>query len=275
MDHARDLLAKDLKSTRRGLHAEIRRGDRERSALTEQLESADIELGDRIADVDLARRKVAKDLVSTRSALVKRIREVDAERARLADRLWEESIRLDHGIAGARRIGSAGLANSLRLHTEFRAVKLHLLYAGHRPEGKPLHAKPVYPNEEHFAFLGIVHEYLDTKVASAFGLDEGQGVRIRRIAYRSPAHDSDLYRGDIILRANGVPVKSSGLMRPRPVVSPWEERNPMPDFLTSHLPGEPVELEYVRNGVVRKARIRLSCQTDEAECPFANMWDRK
>ena len=69
-------------------------------------------------------------------------------------------------------------------------------------------------------------------------------------------------------------MKSADLMRPRPVVSRWKERQPMPNFLTDRLPGEWVELEYVRRGKVRKIRVRLGCQTDGDSCPFSNTLGR-
>ena len=48
----------------------------------------------------------------------------------------------------------------------------------------------------------------------------------------------------------------------------------MPNFLTGHLPGKWVELEYVRRGKVRKIRVRPGCQTDGDSCPFSNTLGR-
>lgn len=70
-------------------------------------------------------------------------------------------------------------------------------------------------------FLGIAPQDLDRELATSFKLDRAEGVLIADVVAGSPAEESGLQRGDIILSVNGLEVKSSveisktiGLMAP-------------------------------------------------------------
>lgn len=94
--------------------------------------------------------------------------------------------------------------------------------------------------------LGVQAQDLTSELARAFNLDINQGAVVTRIEQGSPAQKAGLLVGDVIIRANGKPVRSSidiynlvGLMRI----------------------GQTVELEILRNG--RRGLIKATIQQME------------
>src|SRR6516164_3888609 len=83
------------------------------------------------------------------------------------------------------------------------------------------------------AYLGIVPQDMTPEMAKAFGEKEARGVVVGDVSPKSPAQESGLQRGDILLDVNGKPATGSNQLRMD--ISMME-------------PGSSVKLNVLRNG---------------------------
>jgi len=95
-------------------------------------------------------------------------------------------------------------------------------------------------------YLGIRWEWLTPDVAAANGLDVSYGAYITEVTPRSPAADSGLRQGDVLVGMDG---------------TPFGEANPFLNQLLKHAPGDSVTL------VVRRGDNELQLKVTLAERP--------
>lgn len=144
------------------------------------------------------------------------------------------------------------------LESEVRRLKLMLLlnYCADSSGG--------HVNRDHFAFLGVGFEYLKKETSETFGLSEGEGMKVTVVKADGPAGLAGIGEGDVLLRAGGVPLKSSG------IYTGGERGFMLANYVTRYLPGEAVEIEVIRKGEKRKVRVLTTCKTCGEKCPFWN-----
>lgn len=264
VDRARQELLKpirDLETGRDALQKRVAEVDRE-------IQGARVALETKVTESDRARQDQAAALERKvtevdrrREELVPPVRDLQSARARLEQEARSLAVRLQ-----AQEIATMeGRERALRVRSEVRETRLALLRTGFPG---PFGDGTIYPNEDHFAFLGVVFDYLKKDASERLGLAEGEGIALRRIDLRTPAHESDLNHGDIITRVDGVPVRSSGVRTSKNPAGPWEDHAPLPTFLAERLPGERVRVEYVRAGETRQVEIELGCRKCAGACPF-------
>ena len=63
-------------------------------------------------------------------------------------------------------------------------------------------------SDEKASFFGLQIQGLTPAIATALGLDEPSGVMVRDIAFPGPASQSDIRRGDVIVKLDGKAVES-------------------------------------------------------------------
>src|SRR6516225_6568574 len=93
------------------------------------------------------------------------------------------------------------------------------------------------------AYLGIVPQDMTPEMAKAFGEKEARGVVVGDVSPKSPAQESGLQRGDILLDVNGKPVTGSNQLRMD--ISMME-------------PGSSVKLNVLRNGSEKEMTVKLA-----------------
>ena len=84
------------------------------------------------------------------------------------------------------------------------------------------------------ARLGVTIQEVNQTLADSFKLDKPEGALIASVDPDSPADKAGLQPGDVIVKANGQPIVSSG---------------DLPAIIGSAAPGDRAELELVRQGV--------------------------
>jgi serine protease Do len=92
------------------------------------------------------------------------------------------------------------------------------------------------------AYLGIIPQDVTPAVAKAMGQSEPRGVLVGDVSPNSPAHQSGLQRGDIILQVNGKPVADANELRMS---------------ISMMQPDATVKLNVVRNGDQRELSVKL------------------
>lgn len=90
--------------------------------------------------------------------------------------------------------------------------------------------------------LGIRITDMDATMAERIGMDITQGVYVNNINRGSAAEEAGIQRGDVIIAVNGYPINS---------VSELQE------IVARNRPGKEVEVEFNRNGSVKKAKAKL------------------
>lgn len=98
------------------------------------------------------------------------------------------------------------------------------------------------------AWLGLVVEGLDAPSATALGLDTVRGARILEVTPDSPAAESGLRAGDVVLRINGRPLNDS---------------RDLPPLMGQFSPGTMADVELIREG--RSVQIRVELGEAEPE----------
>ena len=93
------------------------------------------------------------------------------------------------------------------------------------------------------AYLGILPQDVTPSMAKAFGEKEAKGIVVGDVSPSSPAQDSGIQRGDIILELNGKPVSDSNQLRMS---------------ISMMAPGTSVQLKTVRNGNERNLTVKLA-----------------
>src|SRR5271165_4944348 len=92
------------------------------------------------------------------------------------------------------------------------------------------------------AYLGILPQDVTPSMAKAFGEKEAKGIVVGDVTPRSPAQESGIQRGDIILELNGKPIADSNQLRMTISMMP---------------PGTSVKLKTLRNGSERDFTVKL------------------
>jgi len=106
------------------------------------------------------------------------------------------------------------------------------------------------------AYLGIVPQDMTPEMAKAFGEKEARGVVVGDVSPKSPAQESGLQRGDILLDVNGKPVTGSNQLRMD--ISMME-------------PGSSVKLNVLRNGSEKEMTVKLAeMPTETAKAESGN-----
>ena len=93
------------------------------------------------------------------------------------------------------------------------------------------------------AYLGILPQDVTPSMAKAFGEKEAKGIVVGDVSPSSPAQDSGIQRGDIILELNGKPISDSNQLRMS---------------ISMMAPGTSVQLKTVRNGNERNLTVKLA-----------------
>ncbi|WP_084154933.1 trypsin-like peptidase domain-containing protein [Polycyclovorans algicola] len=102
------------------------------------------------------------------------------------------------------------------------------------------------------AWLGLVVEGLDAAAADALGLDTVTGAQITEVTRASPAAESGLRVGDVVLEIDGRPLRGS---------------RELPLLIGQLTPGAMVNIELLRDG--RPVQIRVELGETEPEAPRA------
>ena len=93
------------------------------------------------------------------------------------------------------------------------------------------------------AYLGILPQDVTPSMAKAFGEKEAKGIVVGDVSPSSPAQDSGIQRGDIILELNGKPISDSNQLRMS---------------ISMMAPGTSVQLKTMRNGNERNLTVKLA-----------------
>jgi serine protease Do len=93
------------------------------------------------------------------------------------------------------------------------------------------------------AYLGILPQDITPGMAKAFGAKDANGVVVGDVSPNSPAQESGVQRGDILLEVNGKPVNDSNQLRMGISMMP---------------PGTTVKLKLTRNGSEKDLNVKLA-----------------
>ena len=93
------------------------------------------------------------------------------------------------------------------------------------------------------AYLGILPQDMTPGMAKAFGEKEARGIVVGDVSASSPAQESGIQRGDILLEVNGKPVSESNQLRMS---------------ISMMAPGSNVRLKVLRNGSERDFNVKLA-----------------
>jgi len=93
------------------------------------------------------------------------------------------------------------------------------------------------------AYLGILPQDVTPTMAKAFGEKDAKGIVVGDVSPSSPAQDSGIQRGDIILELNGKPISDSNQLRMS---------------ISMMAPGTSVQLKTLRNGNERNLTVKLA-----------------
>ncbi len=93
------------------------------------------------------------------------------------------------------------------------------------------------------AYLGILPQDVTPSMAKAFGAKEARGIVVGDVSPNSPAQESGIQRGDILLEVNGNTVSDSNQLRMNISMMP---------------PGSSVKLKVIRNGSERDFSVKLA-----------------
>jgi serine protease Do len=92
------------------------------------------------------------------------------------------------------------------------------------------------------AYMGILPQDLTPDMAKAFGQKDARGVVVGDVTANSPAQESGVRRGDILLDVNGKPITSSNQLRMT---------------ISMMQPGSNVTLTMLRDGSEREVSVKL------------------
>lgn len=98
------------------------------------------------------------------------------------------------------------------------------------------------------AYLGVILQPIDKDLADAWGLKEQEGILISDVVKDSPATQAGLQEGDIILQAQGKPVKSVSKLR---------------NEIALMAPGSTLKLKVLRNNKKLDLVAKLTSQENE------------
>lgn len=93
------------------------------------------------------------------------------------------------------------------------------------------------------AYLGILPQDVTPTMAKAFGTKDANGVVVGDVSPNSPAQESGVQRGDILVEVNGKPVTDSNQLRMN---------------ISMMAPGTSVKLKLLRNGSEKDLSVKLA-----------------
>lgn len=93
------------------------------------------------------------------------------------------------------------------------------------------------------AYMGILPQDMTTDMAKAFGQKDARGVVVGDVTPNSPAQESGIRRGDILLEMNGRPVANSNQLR---------------NSISMMQPGTEIKLKMLRGGSERDVTVKLA-----------------
>lgn len=99
------------------------------------------------------------------------------------------------------------------------------------------------------AYMGILPQDMTTDIAKAFGQKDARGVVVGDVTPKSPAQESGIRRGDILLEMNGRPVENSNQLR---------------NSISMMQPGTEIKLKMLRGGSERDVTAKLAEMPTEA-----------
>ncbi|MHB1350816.1 MAG: DegQ family serine endoprotease [Desulfobulbus sp.] len=97
-------------------------------------------------------------------------------------------------------------------------------------------------------WLGVVIQDVDEELAKSFGLDKAKGALISEVAEKSPAAESGLQKGDVIIELNGIEVTDVSTLR---------------NNVALIAPGSKVDAVVIRDGKKKTIRITIGEQPAE------------
>jgi serine protease Do len=92
------------------------------------------------------------------------------------------------------------------------------------------------------AYMGILPQDMTPDMAKAFGQKEARGVVVGDVTPNSPAQESGVHRGDILLDVNGKPVASANELR---------------NTISMMEPGTSIKLKVLRDGSEHEISVKL------------------
>lgn len=99
-------------------------------------------------------------------------------------------------------------------------------------------------------WLGVVVQQVDRELAQSFGLDRPKGALISKVMEGSPAQETGLQAGDVILSFNGSELPESGSL---------------PPLVGSVDPGQVVSLQILRNNKTLDFKVEMGELTEEED----------
>jgi hypothetical protein len=215
-----------------------------------EIESAGETLAKRIAELERLAQQ-APELRKKNEALAERIGKAEGRNTVLQKKLQTiEKQRADAEQAAAQQAAV--------VCRQIRGVKQALLLSRYACEDGDAVGKYTYPNEDHFADLGIRYAYPA----------KGEGLKVVDIIAGGPAEQAGLQVDDLLLKVDGKPVKKSGLPATRDTGDEWVPRIVPPGYVTSHLPGDTVTVEVQRGEETLEVKATFGCRVCAKDCPF-------
>lgn len=99
-------------------------------------------------------------------------------------------------------------------------------------------------------WLGVLIQNVNLDLAESFGMDRPEGALVSKVTPDSPAHEAGLQTGDVILSFNGTRIGQSSHLPPLVGVIPV---------------GQSVEVEVLRNGVMKKLSVTIAELAEDRE----------
>ncbi|WP_163335951.1 DegQ family serine endoprotease [Desulfopila sp. IMCC35008] len=96
-------------------------------------------------------------------------------------------------------------------------------------------------------WLGVIIQDIDKDLAKSFGLKKAEGILISEVQPGSPAEDSSIQQGDVLLRLNGTALQNTADLRNRVALL---------------LPGSTAELDIIRDGKERTIKVKIGERPD-------------
>lgn len=97
-------------------------------------------------------------------------------------------------------------------------------------------------------WLGVAIQDIDEKLAKSFGLDEARGILVSEVQDGSPAEKAGIEQGDVLIKLNGVELKSVNDLRNR---------------IALIIPNTETEITIIRDGKEKKLDVLIGEQPDD------------
>jgi predicted metalloprotease with PDZ domain len=105
-------------------------------------------------------------------------------------------------------------------------------------------------------FIGIYVQELNRELSDHFGVKEGKGLLISKIEEESPAAEAGLEVGDVIVKAAGQRVESTGELS---------------ELIQDKEKGEEIEIEFLRDKKTKKVEVKIEEEEGRFQF-FSNAW---